>query len=348
MQKTDFQFNWPLVGNEHIIEFLSRSISNDNAAGAYIFCGPDNLGKTTVANYFARSLVCENRASGAGALPCGKCLACQQAEKEIYGDIHLIKKDEDHSPGGAGKKNISVGQVREFIRTLSMSSFLNSYKIGIVKHAEDLSLEAANALLKTLEEPKAKVIIILVAVDTAALAPTIVSRSQILKFNLVKYGIIYDYLVKNHQAKRSAAKDFARLCLGRPALAVKFLEDKAFRESYLGRVHALLQFYGQDINKRIAAVGELVNKKNSGQESAMIAGRILEIWQSLIRDLLLLEFNQDDLIQHLSFADELNKVKAKFAIKDLLNLEKNLRHAKKYLDANVNPKLVLENVAVNI
>ncbi|MEA3464107.1 MAG: hypothetical protein U9R14_03470, partial [Patescibacteria group bacterium] len=279
--------------------------------------------------------------SGSGILPCGKCLSCQQAEKELHGDIHLIKKDRD-------KKNISIEQVREFIKTLSMSSFLNSYKIGIVKHAEHLSQEAANALLKTLEEPKTKVIIILIAVDIAALAPTIVSRSQILKFNLVKYDIIYDYLVKNYQAKRSAAKDFARLCLGRPALAVKFLENKEFRESYLSRVQTLLQFYGQDINKRIAAVGELINKKNGGQESVMIAGRILEIWQGLIRDLLLLEFNQDNLIQHLLFADELNKIKAKFAVRDLLNLEKNLRDAKKYLAANVNPKLVLENAAVNI
>ena len=62
MKSDKFTFNWPLVGNEHIIEFLSRSISNDKVAGAYIFCGPDNLGKTTVANYFARSLVCENKA----------------------------------------------------------------------------------------------------------------------------------------------------------------------------------------------------------------------------------------------------------------------------------------------
>jgi len=341
MKEANFEFDWPLVGNNHIIEFLSKSIINNKVAGSYIFCGPDNLGKTTVANYFARSLVCQNSEKGAGSLPCGECQDCQQVEKGVHGDIHLIKKEKD-------KKNISIEQVREFIRTLGMSSFLNPYKIGVVKHAEYLSSEAANALLKTLEEPRKRVIIILVTTDITALPTTIVSRSQILKFNPVKAGIIYDYLVKEYQAKRSLAKDFSRLCLGRPALAVKFLEDEEFFDIYLKRARVFLQFSGQDINKRLASIEELIGTKASGQESVRIAKRIIEIWQGLVRDLLLLEFGQDGLIQHLLFIDELNKLKTRIKIGDLLNLLKNLRQVEEYLSANVNPKLVLENVAVGI
>ena len=150
------EFNWPLVGNDHIVEYLAKSIANNNIGGSYIFTGPDNLGKTTVAKYFANALVCLNKEQGEGILPCGQCSACEQVNKQIHGDVHLIKKEKD-------KKNISIEQVREFIRVLGMASFLNSYKIGIIKHAESLSLEASNALLKTLEEPKVKVIIILVS-----------------------------------------------------------------------------------------------------------------------------------------------------------------------------------------
>jgi len=341
MQKVNFKFNWPLVGNNHIIEFLAKSISNDKVAGSYIFCGPDNLGKTSLAKYFANSLVCQNKNKGEGLLPCVECPACQQAAKGIHGDIHLIKKDKD-------KKNISIEQIREFIRMLGLASFLNSYKIGIIKHAEILSIEAANALLKTLEEPKVQVVIILVTSDIEALPATIVSRSQILKFNPVKFNIIYDYLIKEYQAKRSSAKDLSHLCLGRPALAVKFLQDKEFFNSYIDRAQVFAQFSEQDINQRITAVEKLIGVKPTGQESVRIANRIIEIWQGIVRDLLLLEFDQNNLVQHLSLADQLNKIKTKFKIGDLLNLSKALRQAEIYLSANVSPKLVLENVAIAV
>lgn len=336
------QFDWPLVGNRHIVEFLAKSVANGKISGAYIFSGPDNLGKTTTANYFARSLVCQRAQEGAPAvLPCGKCPACRQAEKGLHGDIHLVKKDKD-------KKNISIDQIRDFIRMLGMASFLNSYKIGIIKHAESLSIEAANALLKTLEEPKIKVIIILVTSNIDALPATIVSRSQVLRFKLVKADLIYDYLVRDYKTKRSMAKDLSYLCLGRPSLAVKFLEDKEFYDSYLERAGVFLRFGQEDINKRLAGVEELIGAKAGGQESVKIAGRIIEIWQGITRDLLLLEFDQRGSTQHLLLEGELKKIKTKFKLSDLLNLAKNLRQAKEYLAANVNPKLVLENIAINI
>ena len=169
MKKGKITFTWPLVGNFQIIEFLERSIVNDKVAGTYIFNGPDNLGKTTVARYFAQCLLCQNRQSGQGNLPCGQCPSCLQFQvrdqellsgidqeeiADAHGDFHIIKRAKD-------KKNITVEQVREFINILSMSSFLGFYKIGLIKHAESLSLEGANALLKTLEETKDLVVIIL-------------------------------------------------------------------------------------------------------------------------------------------------------------------------------------------
>lgn len=341
MQKASFTFNWPLVGNSHIIEYLSKSIANNKVAGAYIFCGPDNLGKTTVANYFAKSLVCQNNIKGYGFLPCGKCQVCQQAEKGIHGDIHLIKKDKD-------KKNISIEQIRDFIRILGLASFLNSYKIGIIKHAEYLSIEASNALLKILEEPKNKVVIILITANTDSLPQTIVSRSQIFKFNPVKIDIIYDYLINEHKIKRSLAKDLSHLCLGRPALAVKFLQDKEFFNNYIDRAQVFLQFCQQDINERLAAVEKLIGSRPTGQESVRLAVRILEIWQGLVRDLLLLEFDQNNLVHHLSLLEQLNKIKTRFKISDLLNLDRSLCQAREYLAANVSPKLVLEQVAIEI
>ncbi|MEK7203281.1 MAG: AAA family ATPase [Patescibacteria group bacterium] len=339
MEKNKIKLGWPLVGNEHIIEFLVKSIVNNKCAGSYVFVGPDNLGKTTLANFFAQSLVCLDL--DRQAVPCGKCKPCQQAVKGIHSDIHLINRDKD-------KKNISIEQIRDFIRTLSLSSFLNSYKIGIIKHAEDLSLEAVNALLKTLEEPKVKVVIILITSYLESLPATIISRSQILKFHTLPTDVIYNYLIKYHQAQRSVAKNFSRLCLGRPALAIKFIEDKDFYESYKKKVETFLSFTDIDINKRLIMIEELIGKEAKGQESARLAARAIEVWQGLVRDLLFLFFEQDDLIQHHIFAEKLKLMKNNFDIHGLLKLSDLLKQIKKFIKANVSPKLALEQIAINI
>lgn len=356
---------WPLLGNGHIIDFLDRNITNNSLAGAYIFNGPDNLGKTTIANFFAKILLCQNPpspplsmggeipfAKGGVNLPCEECPSCRSFHFESsnsgienksapHSDLHILKKEKD-------KKNISIEDTREFIRKLSMSSFLNSYKIGIVKHADSLSEEAANALLKTLEEPKNNVIIILITSNMESMPQTIVSRAQVLRFNSVPTEIIYDYLVKERKAARSVAKNFSRMCAGRPALAVKFFEDKEFYENYMNKVKVFLDFISKDLNGRFSAVEGLIGVKSLGQESAALASRILEVWCGLVRDLFLLEFGRGDLIQHEIALEDLMKAKQKFSLAGLFKISGQLDQAKKYLSNNVNAKLALESIAVNI
>jgi DNA polymerase-3 subunit delta' len=344
---------WPLLGNGHIIDFLDRSITNNSLAGAYIFNGPDNLGKTTIANFFAKILLCQETplaplSKGGVNLPCGECSSCRSFYSESaenknapHSDLHILKKEKD-------KKNISIEDTREFIRKLSMSSFLNSYKIGIIKHADSLSEEAANALLKTLEEPKNNVIIILITSNIESMPQTIVSRAQVLRFNSVPTEIIYDYLVKERQATRSAAKNFSRMCAGRPALAVKFLEDKEFYDNYLEKVKIFFDFISEDTNGRFSAIEKLVGAKTVGQESVALAGRVLEVWLGLTRDLYLLEFDRGDLIQHEIALDDLMKAKQKLSLASLFKINKLIEQAKSYLRNNVNAKLALESIAVNI
>jgi DNA polymerase-3 subunit delta' len=349
MNKSEIKLNWPILGNGHIVDFLAKSLAGNEVSGTYIFAGPSKLGKHTIANFFAYSLLCEKRGV-AKSLPCGECPSCRQhltveMQKDeeslasIHADFHLLRRDKD-------KKNISVEQVREFIRILGMSSFLNSYKIGIIKNAESLSEEAANALLKTLEEPKERVVVILITADLEALPQTIVSRSQVLNFRPVKTDTIYDYLIKEHGVNRSQAKNLARLALGRPALAVKFLEDKEYYEKHLRRAEVFLSFFTSDLNARFAAIAEILGEKASGQEAARIAKRILEVWHGISRDLFLAGFGQEDLVQHEIVLPEITR--QKLSPQALLNLDLSLRRAEAYLRANVNPKLVLEQVAMAI
>jgi DNA polymerase-3 subunit delta' len=339
MEKSNIKSNWPLIGNGHIFEFLSKSLAKKNISGSYIFTGPANLGKTTAANWFAQSLVCGDTDSS--RKPCGKCSSCLEAEKNIHSDIYLIKKEAD-------KKNISVDQVRDFIRSLSMSSFLNSYKIGIIKGAENLSEGAVNALLKTLEEPKIKVVIILTVTDFEALPKTIISRSQILNFRAVASDIIYDELVKNYKSSRSQAKNFSRLAAGRPALAIKFFQDKEYYENYKIYVESFADLLSSDINERFNAIENILGKEARGQEAVKSAVGIINVWQNLARDLMLIKLNLVDLIQHEAFIKELEESKNKLNLSAILDLINAFKNSRKYLAANVNPKMVLENVAISI
>ncbi|RLC37120.1 hypothetical protein DRH27_04200 [Candidatus Falkowbacteria bacterium] len=231
---------------------------------------------------------------------------------------------------------------------LFLYSFLNSYKIGIVKHADTLSKEAFNALLKTLEEPKKKVLIILIAKTLDSLPGTIVSRSQILRFRPVKADTIYDYLIENHKASRSAAKNFSQLSLGRPALAVKFFEDKDFYNNYKEKVEVFLDFMKLDINGRLSLIEKIIEKKPINQEAVKKTKRTLEVWQGVIRDWLLLEYGFNNLIQHQIVEDEILKLKKIVDINKVIKLIKAIGQAEEFLNANVNPKLVLENIAVQI
>ena len=304
------KFNWPHVGNKHIKEFLEKSIiNNKNINSTYIVNGPDDLGKTTTAYYFAKSLLCKNSLVDSYNGPCEKCPAClsiknknklKSEEEKIseYSDFFVVRPQLD-------KKNITIEQVRQFINSMSMTSFLGSYKVGIIKHADKLSKEAANALLKTLEEPKKNVVIILITEDYENLPSTIVSRSQVLEFYPVSTDEIYTYLIKELRASRSQAKNFARLSLGRPAMAAKFLQDNEFYETYISKVKVFLNFFKQDINMRIKGIQELFGESLKGQEAVKQVEQVLRIWEGVLRDIVLTNLNLGNLIQHEIVKDSL-------------------------------------------
>jgi DNA polymerase-3 subunit delta' len=347
--KNSVKIGWPLAGNKPITDFLEKSLASGVVANAYIFLGPRDIGKTAAALFFAKSLLCQKQAAGTFALACGACQSCRQLQNNkegengfetLNGDLHLIRKETD-------KKNISVEQVREFIRILEMSSFANSYKVGIIKEADDLSEGAANALLKTLEEPREKVVIILTASRLEKIPATIVSRSQVFNFLPVPSGIIYDYLVDDLNCPRTAAKDISRLSLGRPALAAKFFQDREFYQSYLETSETFLNFFTANVNERITAIEKISGGREEENKVAK-ALSILNIWQGVLRDLLLLNGNNGDLIRNEPSRKKMDSLKNNLSGARLQVLSESLKRGERYIRGNVNPKLVLENIAVNV
>lgn len=322
------KFDWPKIGNERVIEFLDRSLAADKVVQTYVFVGPDDLGKSTVALAFARNL--------------------QGGAEGFNSDLYLLKPEED-------KKSLTIEQVREFIKLLSLSSFLNSYKIGIIKEAERLTPEAQNALLKTLEEPKEKVVVILLVTNEESLPATILSRSQVLYFQPVESAVIYDYLIANYQVSRSLARDLANLALGRPLKAIHFLESPEQYKEYLEAAQTFLTFFQMDVNDRFKNLDKIFNDRSFSRQAVQSALDVLLLAEGLFRDLLLLSLNQKDRLQHSALTPELEKTLADLETNTghesapfILNRLKFIAQAKEYLGANVNPRLVLEQLVANL
>ncbi|PIR92245.1 hypothetical protein COU01_02730 [Candidatus Falkowbacteria bacterium CG10_big_fil_rev_8_21_14_0_10_44_15] len=334
-----FEFNWPFFGNRHIIEFLQGSILNQRVSHFYIFAGIEDLGKGKLAQHFAASLLCNNFWEGKGGLPCGECGNCRQAVKGSHSDITVQRRLDD-------KQNISIEQIRGFIRLMNLGAFNSRYKIGIIKDAASLSLEAANALLKTLEEPKPGVVIILLARSLDQLPPTIVSRGQILLFRPAAREQIYDYLVNEHQASRHQAKTIARISAGRPALAAKLLGNPEFFSEREKIIHGCLKILASSPGERLRLAGELTANSGEAVAARAKAAGILAIWQTVIRDLLLLSFPIEEFVANEVALDELKQIK--LPLNKLLSARQALEQGLKHIAANVNPRLVLENVSLQI
>ncbi|NCN21942.1 hypothetical protein GW758_03370 [Candidatus Falkowbacteria bacterium] len=335
MIEIDTKYNWPKIGNEKAIAFLSSVLDNSSPASTYIFNGRGNLGKSTIALAFARNL--QNLE---------KVKVEEEENETLNPDLHILER-------GPEEKSISIEAVREFIKTLSLGSFLNSYKIGIIKEASYLSEEAKSALLKTLEEPRSKVIMILLVDDISDLPATIISRAQVLYFEPVSSEIVYDYLIDNYGANRSQAKDLANLCLGRPLEAIAYLENPEKYKNYLGKAELWLDFcLAKNVNNRLEILDNLFKDKTWSKEARDSAESLIFLGEGLARDLMLLVLDQANLMQHLALSDKLITLKTNFnnsdeAIIQALNWLKLLAQAREYLEGSVNPRLVLEQVAIN-
>jgi len=160
---------WQVVGHEWAVELLKRSLTNGRVAHAYLLTGPPQIGKTTLALNFAQALNCQNPEG-----PCGECLSCRKIAHGTHPDVRVIE-----GQGGT----IKIDQIRALQRQAALSCTEGRWKVFILRQMERATTEAANCLLKTLEEPPAHVILVLTASEADALPPTIVSRCQVLNWS---------------------------------------------------------------------------------------------------------------------------------------------------------------------
>ena len=345
-EEPNIQFNWPILGHRNVVNFLQKSLTTKQLSQAYIFYGPSHIGKTTVAKYFIKSILCEHSGAFDKAVPCEDCSCCRQIEAGTHPDFFEVDIERDKKTEKLNK-NISIEQIKGMQSRLNHCSFLNSYKIALIHGAEFLSEKAHNALLKTLEEPSAKSIIIMLTDEFESLPKTVVSRCQSVQFLRVGSNEIKKFLLERG-VEQKEADELTRLAGGQVGAAINFLEEPERLENYKKAAEEFIEIFQKGINERFLFAEQILdNRKKSFYQRDNLA-ELLNIWNGIIRDILLHKSEGEHLIKNKQFSFNIKEMAERYSVDYLAGVLENIKQAKNFLADNVNPKLILENLILNI
>lgn len=314
-----------IIGNKHIINYLLSSYKNNKISHAYIFDAPDGMGKKLFANAFAKLIQCEN----GDLAPCGKCSSCLSFDSGNNPDIFYIK------PSKA--KGIGVDDIREQIgKNIELKPFRYKYKIFIAESADLMTVQAQNAVLKTIEEPPAYAVFILLSNNYNNFLPTILSRCVLLKIKPVDFMQVKNYLIDNVNLDSEKADIAAVYAQGNIGRALKISLSDEF-VSMRNDIFDIIQFlYNNDITGVFKAAQRFENYKQNIQDA-------LDILYMLFRDVLMLKtFDSDNYIFE---KDKINVIKAiseKVTLNTLFDKIESVFNAKLQLKQNANFQMAVE------
>ena len=320
-----------ILGHEQIIEHLQNAIKLQKVSHAYILDGEEGAGKNMLARAFAQTLQCER----GGTEPCGECHSCKQAMSGNQPDIITVTHEK---PASIGVEDIR-GQLCGDIQIKPYSS---PYKIYIVDAAEKMTVQAQNALLKTIEEPPAYGVIMLLTTNADAFLPTILSRCVTLKLRPVKNEIIRPYLMEKYHIPDYQAEVCTAFARGNVGKAERLAQSEQFAELKSHLLHLLRHL-------RDMEVYELTEAVRSASEYKTEINDYLDLMALWFRDVLLFKATRQ--IDGLVFAEEINAISAqaqKSSYEGLERILKALEKAKVRLNANVNFELTMELLMLTI
>ncbi len=321
-----------IVGQEQIKEHLENAINRNKVSHAYIINGERNAGKEFIAKTFAMALQCEDRQ---GYEPCQECRSCSQAKSGNHPDILFITHEK---PG-----TIGVDDIREQINNdVIIKPYSGPKKIYIINEGEKMTVQAQNALLKTLEEPPEYAVILILTTNMETLLPTILSRCVVLNMKPVRNDQIKKFLMENMEIpdyKADICVAFARGNLGKARLLAKSEEFDKVKEEAI----TLLKYIGEMELNEVAAAIKKINEFKFDVNDYL---DILSIWY---RDVLLFKATHD--ANNLIFREEIQyirKVADKSTYEGIERVIDALEKSKQRLNANVNFDLTIELLLLTI
>lgn len=320
-----------VVGHRDIIQYIQDAVAKNKVSHAYILNGQRGSGKKMLAKLFAMTLQCESGNSE----PCGMCRSCIQASHNNQPDIITVKHEKPSS--------IGVDDVREQLNgDIMIKPYSSPYKVYIVPEADLMTVQAQNAILKTIEEPPEYAVILLLTENADSLLPTIRSRCVMLKLRNIKDKLVKKYLIEqlhipDYQAELCAA--FAQGNIGR---ATMLATSESFNEIKEEAIQLMKYIDEMELYEIVSAIKSISKYKLQIED-------YLDIMMIWYRDVLLYKATKD--VGGLVFSDQLKFIKAKASKSSYEGIERiieSIEKAKARLKANVNFDLLMELMLLTI
>lgn len=320
-----------IIGQEQLKEHMQTALETGKVSHAYVIQGERFAGKEFIANVFAMALQCEK----GGAEPCQECHSCKQAVNRNQPDIIWVTHEK---PNTIGVEDVRV----QINNDMVIKPYSSRYKIYIISEGEKMTVQAQNALLKTLEEPPEYGIILILTTNVDALLPTILSRCVVLHMKPVKDELVRNFLMQTMEIpdyKADICVAFARGNIGKAKLLASSEEFDHVREEAV----TLMKYIGDmELSEIVAAIKKISEYKLEINDYL----DIISIWY---RDVLLFKATND--ANHLIFKEEIQyirKVADKCAYEGIEQILEALEKAKSRLNANVNFELTMELLLMTI
>lgn len=329
---------WSVIGHERAVATLARSLAEDRLAHAYLFTGPAQIGKRTLARELAMALNCVGDAA-----PCGVCRPCRLIQAGKHPDVEELSlgglcDQSDHDHRRDGSKDIKICQVRRMERVVSLRPFEGRSRVMIIDPANALNSFAADALLKTLEEPPPDVQIVLIAADVEILPETVVSRARRVALGPVAPAVIRQELIRRG-VESERAELLARLSGGRIGWAFDHGSDAALLDERGERLDRIESLAHAGRAERMAFAAELAGHFTSARDDLFA---YLDLWQSWWRDLLLVGEGCDHLVANSDRLATLRAIARAIPAAHAVQALRALRLCRTQLEDNANARLALE------
>ena len=329
-----------IVDQEKPVRLLTSILRKGNIPHALLFTGIQGVGKRKAASLFAMACNCQAADSPNQPLadketkarplsPCGGCKSCKKIISGNHPDIISIVPDRAH---------IRIGQIRDLCHMLAMKPYEARYRVVIISDAHALNVEAGNSLLKVLEEPPDRTILVLTAYHLHDLLPTIASRCQHIRFNPISHDVLKDFLVNQEAISAREADLLATLANGSLTEALSLVTS-----GWIEQRQWILRMMGEELAGQ-SALGQMTTLLAFSEKLAQNKDRVenaLEILKLWFRDLLICQLSPDRVINR-DFSQTLQRLSEKMAKDDLLSAYDAIQSAQEKIKGNANPRLTLD------
>jgi DNA polymerase III subunit delta' len=316
---------WNILGHDWAVEMLHQHAARGEFRHAYLFSGAPGLGRRTLALRFAQALNCPTPL--APGIPCGTCRDCKQIEGMRHPDINIIQADAE---GGT----LKVDQVREVQRALSLKPYQVNYRVALFLRFQEANDNAANALLKTLEEAPAHAVLILTADNPEQLLPTILSRCEIIRLRPLPVSMIEaDLIERGLETER--ARLLAHISGGRPGYARTLVDDITLLEKREERLNDLQLLLPAARVEKFSYADKLAKDKDAMRQTILV-------WLSYWRDVLLRVAQANTALVNIDRNMEIEFLASRLDLPTVRRVVGNLETALEKMERNVNSRLLAE------